>query len=732
MSAFQSLVRRLAGGLKGLALGDLSSFWRLSVRSKFLLMLLATSLLSLGTISYLAYQAGKKALTEAAVNQLASVRAAKKQQVEYYFRSMRESFQAVAEAPIVGQAIDQLGEGFRQLGRAPLPADRRAALEAYYIKTFLPALSKATGRNERIEDHLPASAAGVELQAIFAEWLGRTGENRPRRVALDTAYALAHDNYNRWFEDLAARLRYYDLFLADAQGNIVYSVMKETDLGQNADRGPLAGTALGRLVRDVTLTRKPGEVRLVDFSFYLPSLNAPSAFIATPVFKDGAFIGVLAGQISVEALSTFMHDGGKWREQGLGETGGVYLVGPDMHMRSDTREIVEYPDRYIEQIARSGAVPPSVAERIRKQKTTILHYPIRNQAVQNALLGRTGTDLIINRRGFGALFSYAPLDIADLKWVIVARMDENEILASQISFNRNVMIAACILALLATLASLWLARRFLEPVHALLGGISRLKAGERGVAVTTGARDEFGDLAKAFNDMSADLKRRDEVIEGKSRAYERLLRQIFPDAIADRMKQGEAPVAETFPSVTVVYAMIDGFPSVAEARDGEASIKLLNEIVDRFDTVAEANGVEKVKTVGEHYLAVSGLSVTRLDHARRALEFARHAWREVILVNQANGLELGLRIGIASGMTQAGLVGSRRFVYDVWGYAPSVARRIVYEADVNALRMNAEAYAQIADRSEIGEEMRIDTRTLGAIVTYQLRFKPAPQAKAAE
>lgn len=732
MSIVQSLFSRLVGGLRGLAPGDFSAFWRISVRSKFLLMLLATSLLSLGTISYLAYQAGKKALTDAAINQLASMRAAKKQQVEYYFRTMRASFQAVAEAPIVGRAIDELGEGFRQLGRKPLPANARTALEEHYAKSFLPALSKATGRSERLEDHWPVSAAGLELQAMFVAWMGRTGDSRPRHLALETAYALAHESYNRWFEDVASRLRFYDLFLADANGNILYTVTKETDFGQSADRGPLSGTTLGRLIREVTQSRKPDEVRLVDFAFYPPSLNTPSAFIATPVFKDGAFIGVLAGQISVEALSTFMHDGGKWREQGLGETGAVYLVGPDMHMRSDTREIIEHPDRYIQQIAKSGAIAPSVVERIRKQKTTILHYPIRNEPVQNALLGRTGTELIVNRRGFGALLSYAPLDIPDLKWVIIARMDENEVLASQIRFNRNVMIAACILALLATLASLWLARRFLEPVHALLAGIGRLKAGERGVAIATNARDEFGDLAKSFNEMSADLKRRDEVIEGKSRAYERLLRQIFPDAVADRMKQGEAPVAETFPSITVVYAMIDGFPSVAEACDGEASVKLLNEIVDRLDTVAEAVGVEKVKTVGEHYLAVSGLSVTRLDHARRALDFARHAWREITIVNQAYKLSLGLRIGIASGMTQAGLVGSRRFVYDVWGFAPSVARRIVYEADVNALRMNAEAYAQIADKSEIGEEMRIDTKTLGSIATYQLRFRALPQAKAAE
>jgi class 3 adenylate cyclase len=708
---------------------------RLSVRSKFLLMMLLTSLLSLGTITWLAYQAGKKALTEAAVNQLTSLRAAKKQQVEHYFASMRDSFRVVADAPLIAKAIEELTEAYYKLGQLPLTPERMKGLESYYETEFLPRLARNSDARMSLDELLPRNPTVRELQALYiSENPNKVGEkSKLTRHKIEHAYTLAHETYHPWFKQLASELKFYDAFLIDADsGNIVYSVAKETDLGQNLFQGPIAGTHLAQLVREVIRTRRKSEVRLADFGFYLPSYNEPAAFIASPVFRDQRLVGVLAAQVSTEALSRFMHDGGKWREQGLGESGAVYLVGADQLMRSDTREIIEIPEKYVAQIKAAGSVPPAVADRIARQRTTVLHYPIRNAPVRQALLGRSGTDLIVNRRGFGAYMSYAPLDIPGLNWVIVARMDENEVLAAQVRFNRNVLIAACALALLATLAALWLARVLLGPMSALLSGIERLRAGDRNVVVASRTRDEFDDLVVAFNGMARSIKERDEVIEGKSRAHEQLLRRIFPEAVAERMKQGDISTVENFAQATVVYVIIDGFAALAESEHGGGASKVLNEIVDRFDTVAEDQGVEKVKTIGDHYLAASGLSVARLDHARRAIEFARRAARELALVNQAHGLALGLRIGMATGPVHAGLVGSRRFVFDIWGLAPSTARHIVYEADLNAVRINAEAHALISDRSEIGEELVVKTKTLGPITTYQLRLVPAQAIKAAE
>ncbi len=167
------------------------------------------------------------------------------------------------------------------------------------------------------------------------------------------------------------------------------------------------------------------------------------------------------------------------------------------------------------------------------------------------------------------------------------------------------MILGCVLGLLTTLAALGFTRMFLKPVHALLDGIARLRKGERDVTIPQLSRDEFGDLVQAFNGMAADIKSRDEVIEGKNKAYVQLLKRIFPDTVADRMRQGEGKIAESFKQVTVIYAIIDGLATSSGALDGEAATKILNDLVDAFDNAADATGVEKVKTVGDHYLAVS-------------------------------------------------------------------------------------------------------------------------------
>lgn len=701
----------------------------LSVRSKFLLMMLLTSLLSLGTITLLAYHSGKQALTEAASRQLTSIRAAKKQQVEYYFRSLRDSFRAAADVPMMAEALQDLTAGFRQLGKKPLAPERLKALETFYTEQFLPQLAKNTDESFGLSDVFPTKPAGQEVQALFiAENKHKIGEKSQLvQHGEENAYTEAHARYHPWFLSLINRLGFYDLFLIDGSGDIVYSVGKEIDIGGSVTQGLMAGSSVGQLARDLIKTRHRGDARLVDFAFHVPSFNAPSGFIGAPLFKGNTFVGVVIAQISISSLGTIMNDGGKWREQGLGETGAAFIVGPDRLIRSDHRLMLETPDKFLADVVKSGVVKPKVAERMKRQGSTVLYYPISKGLADPPLAGRSGTEFRVSQLGVGALFSYAPLDLPGLNWAIVTRIDQNEVLASQINFNRNVMIAACTLALLGTLAALWLAGLFLRPVNALLSGIERLKKGDRDVKVVSRSRDEFNDLVVAFNGMVATIKERDDVIEGKSRAYEQLLNRIFPEAVALRMRQGDAAIVESFAQVTVIYAIIDGFAALTERAPGEEAIKILNEVVDRLDDAAEAKGVEKVKTIGDHYLAVSGLSIARLDNANRALEFARLAWKEISLINQRHGTELGLRVGIATGAAQAGLVGSRRFVFDIWGYAASAARRIVYEADFNAVRLNVQARDQLTDASGIGEELIVKTKSLGSVETYQLRF---PQYKA--
>ncbi len=707
----------------GAADGLLRNF---SVRSKLLSIILATSLLSLGIITYLAYQTGKKALQDAAFNQLTSVRAAKKQQVEWYFQSMRETFGVFGEDASIIAAFHDFSSGYRNLGQTPLKPEHRRDLQKYYNDVYLPKLAKGENPSKiAIEDYWPVLESAREAQHLFIiQNPHKTGEkNKLITHAVDNPYTVSHAKHHKWLNDLASRFAFYDLFLIDVEsGAIVYSVAKEPDFATSMTIGPYANSALGRLTKDIIKSPTRGQARITDFGLYAPSNNAPAAFMGIPIFDGQKLTGVLAAQISTEALSSFLHGNKSWKEQGLGETGGSYLVGPDFLMRSDNREILEKPETYLAQIKAARIVPDATIEKMKEFKTTTLYYPINNEPVKEALKGNSGTMLVRNRRGIGALISYAPLAIPDLNWVILSRMDESEVLKSQIEFNRTVMTVACLLALLASIAGLLLARHFLKPITALLGGIEGLRKGDASVQLEQTSRDEFGTLTGAFNTMAREIKSRDNIIQSKSKAYETLLRRIFPDTVAERLQKGEGQIAETFTQVSVIYILIDGFTNATEEMSGTDAINLLNELVDGIDECAERHGIDKIKTIGDQYLAACGLSTPRLDHVTRAMEFARAAMQYVFAHNQRHGTSLSLRIGIAAGQCHAGLVGNRRFVYDVWGTTVAIARRIVFDAGDNAVRVHEDVYNALAEKSGFGDMLEVTTKAKGPVKTWQHRF----------
>ena len=185
------------------------------------------------------------------------------------------------------------------------------------------------------------------------------------------------------------------------------------------------------------------------------------------------------------------------------------------------------------------------------------------------------------------------------------------------------------------------------------------------------------------------------------------------------LKKGEGKIVENLHQVSVVYVIIHGFSKQTESLDGMDAIELLNELVDSLDATSESFGIEKVKTIGEHYLAVCGLSVPRLDHARRALDFCHAASRELTIFNARYEMTLSLRIGIHSGPLKAGIVGNHNFDFDVWGNSLNIARRIVFEADVNKVRLTIPTYHMLNTTDDFGPELVVDTKIAGEVATYQ-------------
>jgi hypothetical protein len=408
--------------------GFLYQLRSLTLRSKLLMMLLPTSLLSMGTVALLSYQSGKKALTAQATDQVLSIRASKKQQIENHFRTMRDTFGIFGDDVAVVSATSLFRDGFNQLGRTRLAEERRRKLEDYYRTSFLPVLTKRSAKEPILfENVFPRNDKAIEAQALFISENPRAPD-RSKLVdhPVSNPYTLAHFTYHPWFREVAQKLKLYDLMLVDADtGAVVYGVLKEPDFGNSLFDGPYANTNMGRLFRQVLSEHKKGLVRLSDLENYTASNLDPSMFIATPVYANFKLIGVMIGQLSVEEISRTMNGERSWVQDGLGKTGNAFVVGQNMLLRSEHRSIIEDKDGFLVQLRTTGLSEAAI-EDIRESNTGILRLPMNMDGVRRAMRGETGTVTAINTRGVSSLQAYAPLQIPDLNWSLVAQIDESD------------------------------------------------------------------------------------------------------------------------------------------------------------------------------------------------------------------------------------------------------------------------------------------------------------------
>src|SRR5262249_55089673 len=203
--------------------------------------------------------------------------------------------------------------------------------------------------------------------------------------------------------------------------------------------------------------------------------------------------------------------------------------------------------------------------------------------------------------------------------------------------------------LVVLLTSAWLARSLLGPLRELTAGVHRFAAGHYDAKVTVRTRDEIGQLCAAFNGMVDELRAKNAVIETKNREIEELLLNMLPAPIANRLREGEQSIADGFAEVTVAFADIVGFTELSADMPPARVVTLLNGLFSRFDDAAREIGIEKIKTVGDAYMAVCGLPIPVPDHTERMVRMAIrmvHITREHALEHHVSKrLRVGLNCG---------------------------------------------------------------------------------------
>ena len=214
-----------------------------------------------------------------------------------------------------------------------------------------------------------------------------------------------------------------------------------------------------------------------------------------------------------------------------------------------------------------------------------------------------------------------------------------------------------------------------------------------------------------------ELQREKEMLHIEQMKSEKLMLNILPKPIADRLKKGEKNIAGSYPEVTVLFSDLVGFTKMSAKKTAPELVKLLNDIFSRFDKRAELLGLEKIKTIGDAYMAVGGLPIPRSDHAEIVADMALGMYEDLADFNQANQQEIQMRIGIHSGPVVAGVIGFTKFSYDLWGNTVNTASRMESTSGNGRIQVSAITHELLKEHFVLEEREVIECKGLGPMLT---------------
>ena len=201
---------------------------------------------------------------------------------------------------------------------------------------------------------------------------------------------------------------------------------------------------------------------------------------------------------------------------------------------------------------------------------------------------------------------------------------------------------------------------------------------------------------------------------------ERLLLNVLPAPIAARLKQGEAVIADRFQEVTVLFVDLVDFTRSSDRSTPERVVQVLDDLFTAFDRLAERHGLEKIKTIGDAYMAVGGLPEPRPDHAEAVAEMALALREETARHRDPSGQPLALRIGIDTGPVVAGVIGTTKFSYDLWGDTVNTASRMESQGVVGCIQVTERTYRRLRDGYRFERRGPIQVKGKGELVTWFL------------
>lgn len=407
-------------------------------------------------ISWKVSTLSESALYERTKNQLISVRDIKSSEIERYFNQIRLQLETLAKDVATQEAMVAFQNTFDSYPTHSASDSDRSKLASYYTKQF--------GNTYKTANHGQTSDAmqkyqqlSDKAQALQARYIALNpnplgDKHLLMSDTLGTPYDSIHKRYHASIKHFLEAFGYYDIFLIDMNGNVVYSVFKELDFATNLRKGPYQGSGISKAFL-AAVNKGEGQYHLEDFAPYYPSYEAAASFIATPIFNQGSKVGVLIFQMPVDEINTIMTFNENWKDIGLGDSGESYLVGPDGLLRSQSRFLIEAPDDYFAAL-KATSISASMVQQIEDKGSAIGRQPIDTITSQKALKGEKGVLITQDYRNVDVFSAFAPINAAGLPWAILTEVDVEEAMADTQVLIRTVLNNVVVVILIVIIISI--------------------------------------------------------------------------------------------------------------------------------------------------------------------------------------------------------------------------------------------------------------------------------------
>lgn len=266
----------------------------------------------------------------------------------------------------------------------------------------------------------------------------------------------------------------------------------------------------------------------------------------------------------------------------------------------------------------------------------------------------------------------------------------------------------------------------LSRLSRLSGEVSGIQsASDLALRLSVTGQDELSNTSGAINVMLDGLEQAHNELSAERERSESLLLNVLPEPIADRLKDGETTIADQFDEVTVMFADIVGFTPYSAGVSPTELVDMLNRLFSEFDELTERYGLEKIKTIGDAYMVAAGLPAPRSDHAEAIADMALDAQQMIGRFSEEQQIPLKVRLGINTGPVVAGVIGTKKFIYDLWGDTVNTASRMQTYGVEGAIQVSQETYRRLRDKYGFQDRGLIEMKGKGEVPAYLLTGKKA-------